>query len=130
MDIYYILSIVLTWQNLLAIVIGGFAGLFGGHTTWNWSIRWHGPGLPYRHEHGPGNRINFYGTMYRVSNYGGSITAIMLNTPGDASNAATILDGFPMCEKGESNVALGISATGAMVGGIFGIIVLIFFHPS
>ena len=129
MDIYYILSLVLTWQNLLAIVIGGFAGLIVGILPGIGPSAGMALAFPIVMSMNPITGLIFMGTMYRVSNYGGSITAIMLNTPGDASNAATILDGFPMCENGQSNVALGISATGAVVGGIFGIVVLIFFSP-
>src|SRR5512134_1960076 len=69
------------------------------------------------------------GALYKCSNYGGSITAILVNTPGDASNAATVLDGYPMCEKGRGSVALAISVTGAMVGGTIGMCCLIFFSP-
>lgn len=129
MDIYYILSLVLTWQNLLALVIGGFAGLVVGILPGIGPSAGMALSFPIVMSMNPLTGLIFMGTMYRVSNYGGSITAIMLNTPGDASNAATILDGFPMCENGQSNVALGISATGAVVGGIFGLIILIFFSP-
>lgn len=101
----------------------------GRRFAWYWAFRRDGFGLSNSVELEPSHRLNFYFNLYRVSNYGGSITAIMLNTPGDGTNAATILDGFPMCENGKSGMALGISATGAFVGGIIGIIVLILFTP-
>ncbi|MFB3887115.1 MAG: tripartite tricarboxylate transporter permease [Thermodesulfobacteriota bacterium] len=129
MDFYYILSLVFTWQNLLAIVIGGFSGLVVGILPGIGPSAGMALAFPIVMSMNPITGLIFMGTMYRVSNYGGSITAIILNTPGDNSNAATLLDGFPMCENGQSNVALGISATGAVVGGIFGLIVLIFFSP-
>src|SRR3989442_13792288 len=70
------------------------------------------------------------GSVYKCSNYGGSITAILVNTPGDASNAATILDGYPMCERGQGGTALALSATAAMSGGLIGMIFLAMAAPA
>ena len=61
--------------------------------------------------------------------YGGSISSILINTPGTGANVATCFDGFPMARDGKARVALGISATSSMIGGLFGIIVLILFSP-
>ena len=63
--------------------------------------------------------------MYGVSPTGGSVTAILLNVPGEAPNAATILDGFPMTEQGHSGRALGIAFTASALGGLFGGLVLV-----
>ena len=49
---------------------------------------------------------------------GGSITAILLNIPGTPPNAATMLDGFPMTQKGEGGRAIGAAVTSSMAGGI------------
>lgn len=59
--------------------------------------------------------------------YGGSISAILLNTPGTPANAATLLDGHPMAKKGEAGRALGISTMASAFGGMFSAICLIFF---
>ena len=58
--------------------------------------------------------------------YGGSISAILLNTPGTPANAATMLDGHPMARRGEPGRALGISTISSGFGGIFSSICLIF----
>jgi len=127
--IYDIMGIVLTWQNLLALIVGGFYGLVVGILPGIGPSAGMALAFPIAMSWNPLTGLIFMGSLYRCSTYGGSITAIMLNTPGDAANAATILDGFPMCENGKSGVALGISATAAVVGGIIGIIVLILFSP-
>src|SRR5207245_9641904 len=57
-------------------------------------------------------------------------TAILVNTPGDASNAATILDGYPMCERCQGGTALALSATPAMSGGLIGMIFLAMAAPA
>jgi putative tricarboxylic transport membrane protein len=49
---------------------------------------------------------------------GGSITAILLNIPGTPPNAATMLDGFPMTQKGEGGRAIGAAVTSSMAGGV------------
>jgi putative tricarboxylic transport membrane protein len=61
--------------------------------------------------------------------FGGSISAILLNVPGTAPNAATCLDGYPMARKGESGKALGISATASALGALFGVVVLVALIP-
>ena len=49
--------------------------------------------------------------VYSGSMYGGSIAAILINTPGVSSSAATMFDGYPMSQQGRAATALSISAT-------------------
>jgi putative tricarboxylic transport membrane protein len=51
---------------------------------------------------------------------GGSITAILLNTPGTAPNAATCLDGYPLAQQGKAGLAIGAAASANAIGGIIG----------
>jgi putative tricarboxylic transport membrane protein len=62
--------------------------------------------------------------------YGGSISAILINTPGAPAAIATTFDGYPMAVQGRAEEALAASATGSGVGGLFGTIVLLFFAPA
>ena len=59
--------------------------------------------------------------------YGGSISAILLNTPGTPANAATMLDGYPMAKRGEPGRALGISTMSSGFGGLFSAVCLMLF---
>ena len=61
--------------------------------------------------------------------YGGSITAILINTPGTSQNIATTFDGYPLAKQGRAGVALGASATASALGGIFGCLVLMALIP-
>ena len=61
--------------------------------------------------------------------YAGSISAILINTPGTGQAIATCWDGYPMAQKGEAARALSISATSSAVGGLFGFVVLVAFIP-
>lgn len=62
-------------------------------------------------------------------NQGASITAILLNTPGAAPNAATIFDGYPMTRNGEAGRAIGAAATVSALGSLLGVTVLLLSLP-
>src|SRR5262249_18500133 len=51
---------------------------------------------------------------------GGSITAILLNTPGTAPNAATCLDGHPLAQQGKAGLAIGAAGSANAIGAIIG----------
>ena len=61
--------------------------------------------------------------------YGGSITAILINTPGTANAAATCLDGYPMAQRGQPDRAISISTSASCFGGLFGSFCLLFTAP-
>ncbi len=67
--------------------------------------------------------------IYCGAIYGGSISAILLNTPGTPASAATILDGHPMALRGEGGRALTISTISSTFGGITSGILLICISP-
>src|SRR5712671_1301823 len=62
-----------------------------------------------------------YGCMY-----GGAVTAILLNTPGDAAAVMTVLDGYPMARKGRAGAALAIAAISSFIAGTLGVTALTF----
>lgn len=62
-------------------------------------------------------------------NFGGSVTAILLNTPGAAPNAATLLDGYPMARNGEGGRAIAASAMASVSGAVFGLLILVLSIP-
>ena len=65
--------------------------------------------------------------IYLASNYGGSITAVTINTPGTPSAVATAFDGYPLTQQGKAGVGLGVSLVASCVGGAVGIVILILF---
>jgi len=68
--------------------------------------------------------------VYCGSVYGGSISAILINSPGTPQSAATMLDGYPMAERGEAGQALGWATAASVVGGLLSCIVLILAAPQ
>lgn len=66
----------------------------------------------------------YYGAMY-----GGTITSVLINVPGEAATAITCLDGHPMAQQGRAGVALGVAAIGSFIGGTLSILGLAFIGP-
>ncbi|MDR3259613.1 MAG: tripartite tricarboxylate transporter permease, partial [Fusobacteriaceae bacterium] len=61
--------------------------------------------------------------------YGGSISAILIRTPGTPAAAATVFDGYPMGQKGEAGRALSIALFSSFIGGILGAVLMTFLSP-
>lgn len=61
--------------------------------------------------------------------FGGSVSAILINTPGDAPNAATLLDGYPMTRQGHGGEALAASALSSAGGALVGVILFLITIP-
>ena len=71
----------------------------------------------------------FLVSIYSTSKFGGSLTAILFNIPGDNPNAVTLIDGFPMAKNGLARTAIGASATVSILGGLFSAVSLLLFMP-
>lgn len=69
------------------------------------------------------------GGVMGATSFGGSITAILLNTPGTAPNAATVFDGYPLAQQGKAGQAIGAAATASAMGGLLGLFTLLLFIP-
>ncbi len=67
--------------------------------------------------------------IYCGGMYGGSISAILIHAPGTPSAAATLLDGYPMCQKGEAGRALSVAMFSSFCGGVLGALVMTFLSP-
>jgi TctA family transporter len=119
-DPYVMLMVLL--GTVLGIFVGALPGISGSTTI---ALM-----LPMTIAMGPIPAICFLGAIYCAANFGGSITAILVNAPGDPSASATALEGYKMAEKGQAGLALGMSAIASAIGGIFSVIVLIVAAPA
>ena len=81
--------------------------------------------MPFIYGMDPFTAMAFLLGAHSVCNNGGTVTAVLLNIPGDTSNAATMLDGYPMTQKGLAGRALGNALSASAFGGLFGGIVLV-----
>ncbi len=73
--------------------------------------------------------IAMLSALYAGSAYGGSITAILFNTPGTPEAVATTFDGYPMAQKGLAGKALGLAITASSFGGVFSALVMLLLSP-
>lgn len=69
------------------------------------------------------------GAVYMAAEYGGSISAILINTPGTAAAVCTGMDGHPMAREGKAQDALNLAILASSIGGMVGVIILILFTP-
>lgn len=81
--------------------------------------------LPLTYGMEPISAIVLLASVYVGAEYGGSIPAILIRTPGTNSAACTVIDGFEMARQGRAGEALGISLVAGLVGGMFGLVVLV-----
>ncbi len=83
--------------------------------------------LPFTFYLSPINALLLLVSVYAGAEYGGSISAICINTPGTAGAVATSIDGYPLTKQGKPGIALGVSLWSSVIGGIIGTIGLIVF---
>jgi putative tricarboxylic transport membrane protein len=76
--------------------------------------------LPMTYGMQPVTAMVLLASVYVGAEYGGSIPAILIRTPGTNSAAATTVDGYEMARQGRAGEALGISLVAGLVGGLFG----------
>ena len=106
---------------LLGLLIGALPGLGGGMAI---ALL-----LPLTYSMDPGMAVVLLITAYGANPLGGSIPAILINTPGSGENASTTLDGYPLAKQGKAGIAIGAAMMSSALGTIIGFIVLIFLIP-
>ena len=124
------LDILLQWQNFIVIPIGLALGIVVGAI----------PGLtsdlgiilciPLTYGMEPTMAILMLLAIYCGGTYGGSITAILINTPGTSANAATLFDGYPLAKKGQAYKALSMALFASTIGGLLSALALLFLAPQ
>ncbi|UWQ59263.1 tripartite tricarboxylate transporter permease [Leisingera caerulea] len=123
------IDILMRWDVALALLAGSVGGVLIG------AIPGVGPAvaiailLPATFSMDPIVGLTVLLGIYGSSMYGGSIPAILINTPGTAVNALTTYDGYPMTARGEPRRALSLAYSSSFFGGIFSVICLILFAP-
>ena len=122
-------SVVLTWQNtglmLIGIVLGIIVGVLPGLG---------GPNgvailLPLTFGMSPTSAIILLSCIYWGALFGGAITSILFNIPGEAWSVATTFDGYPMAQQGNAGQALTTAFTGSFIGAIAGVLLITFLAP-
>ena len=115
--------------NLLAIFAGALIGMFVGAMPGLSATMAIALLLPLTYSMRPETGLAMLASLYLAAMYGGSVAAILLRTPGTPAAAATVLDGYPMAQKGLAGKALGLSLTASLIGGVISSIVLLTVAP-
>ncbi|MEJ2344481.1 MAG: tripartite tricarboxylate transporter permease [Gammaproteobacteria bacterium] len=129
MEFLHYLPDALSGWNLLILCLGTVGGLVLGAT----------PGLsptmavalliPFTFQMPADSGLILLGSVYTATVAGGAVSAILVNIPGAPANIATVLDGHPMAKSGRATEALHYCFISSLIGGILGVLVLIFFTP-
>jgi putative tricarboxylic transport membrane protein len=86
--------------------------------------------LPLTFGMDPTSGIIMLAALYAGTMYGGTITAVLINTPGESASVVTCLDGYQMALQGRAGAALGIAAIGSFIAGTIGVVLLMLVSPA
>jgi putative tricarboxylic transport membrane protein len=117
--------------NLLVAAIGSFIGTMVGVLPGLGPVNGVAMLIPiaFAMNLPPETALILLAAVYVGAEYGGRITAILLNVPGEASAIMTTLDGYPLARQGLANVALSLSAWSAFFGAIVSVVGIILLAP-
>ena len=116
-------------SNLLVILTGTVVGIIVGALPGFTATMGIAILIPLTYTWNASTALIFLGAIYCGSMYGGSISAILINTPGTAAAAATAMDGYAMTRHGRPHEALTEAAVASFWGGQASTIALLFFAP-
>ena len=123
------LSTVFQYQNFLLMLLGTLIGVVIGVLPGLGSTHAMAMMIPFTWKMDVAPAFIMLISIYATSKFGGSLTAILFNIPGDNPNAVTLIDGFPMAKKGKAKTAIAASATVSILGGLFSCLSLLIFLP-
>jgi putative tricarboxylic transport membrane protein len=115
----------MTWQNLLFAFLGCLLGTIIGVLPGVGPVAGVALLIPLTLNLDPAGSIIMLCAIFYGTQYGGTITSVLLNTPGEASSAITTIDGYAMTKLGRAGAALTLAAVGSFVGGTIATIGLV-----
>lgn len=124
----YVLA-VFSPQCLWAIFVGVFGGTVIGALPGLTATMGVALLIPVTFGMAPVLGLNMLIGIYVGGIYGGCISSILVKTPGTPASAATVLDGYPLAQKGQAKKALGMATLASGIGGLFSCVVLAFMAP-
>lgn len=115
---------------IILVFLGVIAGIFVGALPGLTATTGCALLLPFTFGHEPLSGLVILIGVFCGGIYGGSLAAILLRTPGTPAAAATMIDGFPMSERGEAGRAIGLATFASFVGGTVGAIIMTLLAPK
>lgn len=123
-------TIIFSWPTILFVVLGTLLGLLFGALPGLGGIVVLALLIPLTVGMDTASAMALFGAALGGVAFGGSVSAILINVPGTAPNAATLLDGYPMTRNGQSGPALGAAAAASAFGAVFGLAILVLLIPA
>ena len=120
----------LSIDNFIAMNVGLCAGIIMGALPGLTATMGVAVLLPLTYGMDPTAGILLLLGVYCGGTYGGSITAILIRTPGTPASAATVLDGHPLAQNGQGGRALDIAIKASTIGGLISAVMLLFLAPQ
>src|SRR5512138_1197136 len=134
MELWHHLSmgfgIALTWRNVVYCSFGVFVGQMVGVLPGIGAPTAIALLLPLTFTVDPTSAIIMFAGIYYGVAYGGTITSVLINVPGESSTVMTCLDGYQMALRGRAGAALSIAAIGSWLAGTGSIVLLMAFAPA
>jgi putative tricarboxylic transport membrane protein len=125
-NILFAFQEVATWQNFLIMAAGIWGGVIVGAIPGMTGTMAVTLALPFTFYMAPVPSILLLVALYKGSTYGGSVSAILIKTPGTASAACTALDGYPLAQQGKAGKALNMALYSSVIGDFISNLSLIF----
>ena len=122
-------SIALTPENLLAALLGAFLGTIVGAMPGLGSSAGIAVLVPVSFNYDATTALIMMCGVYYGSMYGGTITSVLVNLPGESATVMTCLDGYQLAKKGQAGKALGVSQIGSFIAGTTGVLALMMIAP-
>ncbi len=85
--------------------------------------------MPLTFGHDPIAGVIMLAGIYYGAKYGGAVTSILVNVPGESSSVMTCLDGHQLARQGKGGLAIGVAAIGGFIGGTLAVIGLTLLAP-
>jgi putative tricarboxylic transport membrane protein len=124
------LKTALSFQNLLMVMIGCFAGTIIGMLPGLGPMTAIALMIPITYGFEPSTGLILMAGVYYGAVFGGSTSSILINAPGVPGTVATSFDGYPMAQQGKAGKALAVAAYSSFAGGTIAAIFLLFAAPS
>src|SRR6201991_3282904 len=122
-------AVLMTWKTLALMMVGLVLGIFVGVLPGLGGPNGVAILLPLTFTMDPTSAIVMLSCIYWGALFGGAITSILFNIPGEAWSVATTFDGYPMAQQGQAGAALTNAFTGSFIGAISGVLLITFLAP-
>src|SRR6266571_588804 len=122
----YGFSVLLTWKILALMMVGLVLGIFVGVLPGLGGPNGVAILLPLTFTMDPTSAIVMLSCIYWGALFGGAITSILFNIPGEAWSVATTFDGYPMAQQGRAAEALTAAFTSSFIGSLVAVLLLTF----